>query len=617
MKEINLLVEKLLKAKEAYYNSQPIMSDSEFDSLEDELYRLDPENYYFSIVGISIKGSNKIKHSVPMLSCGKAKTSEDIFTWLKRIKCEDEVLLEMPKIDGLSGTIKYNNGKISYIATRGDGSIGQDITYLKDYLNIPQNIPILDSYEVRGEIYLPKNTKFNVDGKPLRNVASGLVGRKDQREDCKYLKFIAYQAIGTSKTKCNEVLDEIRHFGFDVVEYTLLKKEEVEKSRLHYLSVKRQEWLYETDGLVLTINDMKKYEDIDSLYKVDHHHHYNIALKPPAAGQKTILREIEWNVSKNGYLIPVAIFDPIFFDGRKVQRASLSNYGNVVNNSLKENDEIFITLANDVIPFFNEKIKDNEGKSLIIDKCVCCGSKLVIESNNVTNSSDIVLHARCINKKCKDQIIKTILSYCIECEMDGISIATIQTLYEHNLLTSIIDLYSLKDHHDEILRINGFGENKVDNLLDQIEKSKKMNVIQFFSRIGIENVGEKSLINLGIKSIQDFWNLNQSDYVIGKTIIQFKKENKDFIDKMIEIIHPTDIVIKNSLGKVCMTGSGPKSRKELIKLIEEKGYEFVDSVNKETNILLCEDPSGNSSKLEKARKLGVTLMNYDEFFNSK
>lgn len=615
MKEINVLVEKLLKAKEAYYNSQPIMSDSEFDSLEDQLYKLDPENYYFSIVGISIKGSNKIKHTVPMLSCGKAKTTEDVFTWLKRIGNENEILLEMPKIDGLSGTIKYINGKISYISTRGDGEVGQEITYLKDYLNVPQNISTSDPYEVRGEIYLPKNTQFNVDGKPLRNIASGLVGRKDQREDCKHLRFVAYQAVGTSKTKFNEVLDEIDNFGFDVVEYKLLKKEEVEESRLHYLSVKRQEWLYETDGLVLTINDMKKYDDIDSLYRVEHHHHYNIALKPPAAGQKTILREIEWNVSKNGYLIPVAIFDPIFFDGRKVQRASLCNYGNVANNTLKENDEIFITLANDVIPFFNEKIKDNNGKNLMIDSCTCCGSKLVIESNNAINPSDVVLQAHCTNKNCKDQVTKTILSYCVDCEMEGVSTATIQTLYENNLLKNIIDLYDLKNHRDEILKINGFGESKVDNLLDQIEKSKKMNVVQFFSRIGIENVGEKGLINLGIKTVQDFWNLNKSDYVMGQTIIQFKKDNKDFIDKMIEIVQPTDIVTKSSLGKVCMTGSGPKGRKELIKMIEDKGYEFVDSVNKETNILLCEDSAGNSSKLEKARKLGVKLMNYEEFFN--
>lgn len=609
------IVDKLLKAKEAYYNSQAIMSDSEFDSLEDQLYELDPDNFYFSIVGISIKGSNKIKHTSPMLSCGKAKNSEDVFTWLKRVGAENEILLEMPKIDGLSGTIKYINGKISYVATRGDGEVGQDVSYLKDYLNIPQEISVKDPCEIRGEIYLPKNTKFNVDGKPLRNIASGLVGRKDQRDDCKHLRFVAYQAVGLSDSTFGEMLDEIKAFGFDVVEYKLIKKNEVEESRLHYLSVKRQEWLYETDGLVLVVNDISKHDKIDSLYQVEHHHHYNIALKPPAAGQKTILRNIEWNVSKNGYSVPVAMFDAIYFDGRKVQRASLCNYGNVMNNNLKEGDEIFITLANDVIPFFSEKIKDNNGKPLTINKCPCCGSDLVIESNNAIITSDIVLHAHCTNKLCMDQVVKTILSYCVDCEMEGVSTATIQTLYDNKLLTNIVDLYSLKNHRSTILNINGFGESKVDNLLDQIEKSKKMNVVQFFSRIGIENIGEKGLINLGIKSVQDFWNLTKSEYVNGQTIIEFKKNNKDFIDKMIDIIQPTDIVTKISKGKVCMTGSGPKGRKELIGMIEAKGYEFVDSVNKETNILLCEDVTSGSNKLEKAKKLGVELMSYDEFFN--
>jgi len=201
--------------------------------------------------------------------------------------------------------------------------------------------------------------------------------------------------------------------------------------------------------------------------------------------------------------------------------------------------------------------------------------------------------------------------------MEGVSTATIQTLYDYKLLTNIVDLYNLKNHRDEILKINGFGENKVDNLLDQIEKSKKMNVVQFLSRIGIENVGEKGLINLGIKSIQDFWNLTQSDYVNGQTIIEFKKNNIDFINQMIDIIQPTDIMIKNSNGKVCMTGTGPKGRKELIEIIEKKGFEFVGSVDKDTNILLCEDITSGSNKLEKAKKLGIKLMSYDEFFKGE
>lgn len=604
---MNDLVEKLLRAKDTYYNSLPIMSDEEFDKLEETLRSLDPDNSYFSMVGTNVKGSNKIKHQAPMLSCGKAKTVDEVKTWLKKINCEKELLCVMAKIDGLSATIKYLNGEVSYISTRGDGKIGQDITHLKEYLNIPQFLGN-KTLEIRGEIYLPRNTELSTNGKPLRNVAVGIVNRKSDKKDCKFLKFIAYNIIGLGYTNFSQSLFDLKESYFDVVEYVTLFFEELEEYRDIYLESLRDYWLQETDGLVIQIDNIKRYEEINSKYLVEHHNYYNIALKPPAQGKETILKNIEWSVSKEGNMIPVAIFDIIDIGGRNINRATLNNYENVINLKLKKGDKIEIELANEVIPYFKRIIEltGEKDTALIPQTCPSCGGSLIIAG----------VHLKCLNKECREQVIKVLTSYCEDCEMDGISSKTIEFLYDKKLLKSIIDLYSLEDIRSTLIKFDRFGKIKVDNLLFQIEKSKKQNIVQFISRIGIEGLGEKGVINLGIKTRKEFLEFKDQKYVNGKSIIEFKNNNKEFVDKMLEIVNPRDMEELKMGEKVCMTGTDPwkKGRKVLTEELTAMGYEEVDGVTKTTNVLVCEDINGDSSKLVKARKLGIKIVSYEEFF---
>ncbi len=608
---IDSLVKKLLEAKDAYYNDQPIMSDSEFDMLEDELKDTDPDNMYFSIVGTSVKGSNKIKHEIPMLSCGKAKTYEEVLSWLKKINCEEDALCVEPKIDGLSATIKYVNGKLSYISTRGDGEIGQDITYLKDYLNIPKTLPMNNVIEIRGEIYLPKDTKFNLDNKPLRNVAVGLVNRKSNREDCKYLRFTAYQVLGIVFDSVSLSLEWLKKY-FDTVDYIMAYNSNLQTTYDLYTNQLRNEWKFETDGLVVFIDRTDKHEKIDSQYTISHHHFYNIAWKPEAEGAETTLLGIDWDVSKNGNIIPVANFEPIILGSRVVQNATLNNFENVEKLNLHIGDKLFIILANEVIPFVQNVTHVSEDSTNLIPKiCPSCGATLVRHG----------VHIRCNNKDCPIKNIKLITDYCSDCEMDGVSQQTIAILYNLNFIFSVVDLYSLHERKDKLLLIDGFGESKVNNLLKQIEKSKNQNIVQFISRLGIESLGEKGVMKLGIKTVNDFINFvrfngSGGTSVNGKNLINFLKANEYFILTMISIIKPTDLKEgTDTLGeKVCMTGKGPLGRKELIEIIEQKGFTYTDTVNKETNILICEDPTSNSSKLQKASKLGVKLISYEDFF---
>lgn len=352
------IVDILIKAKKAYYEGTPLMTDEEFDELEDQLRKSDPDNDYFKIVGSPIVKGAKIKHEVDMLSCQKAKVIADIVKWLNKISDKRLSLIIEPKIDSLSGAIKYINGTLSYIATRGDGEVGQDITHIKDYLNIPKTLPNNLTIEVRGEIYLPKNnTVPNPKNKPLRNIAVGLINRKEHTEDHKQLRFVAYQIVNSKNVSEEEDLVQLKALGFYTATcVTVNAVNKIEEYYKHYLDSLRVSWEFETDGLVITINNKELQRNIDSKWIVEHHHHYNIALKPISEVKETKLTGIEWNLSRHGYLIPIALFNSITILGRDIKKASLTNYQNVVDMNLEIGDKLLVSLANDVIPYVEENI---------------------------------------------------------------------------------------------------------------------------------------------------------------------------------------------------------------------------------------------------------------------
>ncbi len=326
----NEIVEKLLEAKRQYYTTgNSFLTDSQFDELEEKLREIDPNNKYFSIVGTNIKGSNNIKHNHPLLSCAKGKKPEDAIKWLERINYSEE-LVGMAKLDGLTGCVTYIDGKFSHMTTRGDGEIGQDVSHLQSYLNIPKEIPHNGVIDVVGEIILPKNTKLETNGKPLRNIASGLVNRKEVSDDLKHLHFVAYNLLGQNNlSKFRERLDRLNLLNFETVFNVVIEKGFIQSFYKEYEEKLREEFLYETDGIVLQVNDLSQLERINSLYVVDHHFHHNFALKPKSEEEETIIRDVKWDVSKYGYCIPVAVFDEVTIMNRKISRASLSNYETV------------------------------------------------------------------------------------------------------------------------------------------------------------------------------------------------------------------------------------------------------------------------------------------------
>ncbi|HRX15145.1 MAG TPA: hypothetical protein P5123_02415 [Spirochaetota bacterium] len=610
---ISEIVEKLIAAKEAYYEtSSPIMSDSDFDSLEDELKNLDPQNPYFGIVGTGSQ-DNKIRHKVPMLSMQKAKTVDEVQKWMEKLAIDNQTgYCIQPKIDGLSASCCYENGRLLYVATRGDGATGQDITHIADHVqDIPENIEFTKNrIEVRGELYLPKDTKYDTQGRPLRNNCVGLINRKESREELHFVRFAAFQIICENLVETeSEAIELLSVNGFNTVSTQIaLSINQIDEYFSKYLIELRNSWKYETDGLVITVNNRNLFEDIDSRWVVDHHHHYAIALKPPAEAKETKLIRVEWQISRQGNAIPVAVFDPVFIGGARIERASLSNYETVNKMGISSGNRLLIERANDVIPYVRENLDLDEssepGSDLIISNCPSCQTKL--EEQGV--------HLHCPNKECPETSIQKILFWVRESGIEQIAEATIRSLYNKKIIHNIKDLYNIKE--DDLKGVEGFAQKKISSFLTEVSTSKRMSAREFIAKLGIPLVQKKALAKLKIFSMKDFYDFDDPSYIIGQNIISWKKNDTN-ISLVKDLSEALDIIDENAADtkpKVCMTGKGPLPRKELISEIENMGYEFSETITSDTSILLCENSNGTSSKLQKARKNGIKLINYSDFF---
>jgi len=611
------IVKLLSDARDAYYNSdKPLMTDGEFDELEEKLRKLDPENPYFSSVGIIQPQGEKIRHSTSMLSMAKAKNMDDVKTWLKRLAGVDITgfVLE-PKIDGLSATCRYIDGRLVYVATRGDGETGQDITHIAEFVSdIPQKIVFTNAeIEIRGELYLPRNTEYNTEGKPLRNSCVGLINRKENRGDLKYVRFAVYQIVGLEDlTLESDRIKLLADNSLNAVNYfTASDISEIEEYYNSYMNEYRDQWEYETDGLILSVDDRGLFEEIDSMWVVDHHHHYAIALKPPSQSRETKVRDIIWQVSRQGNLVPVALFEPVVIGGAKLERATLNNYENVLRLKVQRGDILVVQRANDVIPFVQEN-RSSHGRTefndeLVARECPSCYSKPVRSG----------VHIRCVNPLCGEQSIQRIIYWVKSCDIENVAEATVRTLFSLERIKNIRDLYNITEKDFE--GVEGFAEKKITNFINEVRASRKMTPREFISRLGIPLVQKKSLVKLGISTVEDFISYKDDTYVIGRNIIEWKRDssNMELFNELLEVLDLAEETGRSSKGKVCMTGKGPGKRNELIRIIEELGYEFSNTVTKDLEILICEDVNGKSSKLDNARKNGIKLMSYEEFFGDK
>ncbi|KGM38841.1 hypothetical protein S1OALGB6SA_1697 [Olavius algarvensis spirochete endosymbiont] len=638
----DILAARLEEASEAYYNSDsPLMSDDEFDALEEELRKLAPEHAYFSTVGFSVGESDKIEHSIPMLSMGKVKSLEGVKKWLVRLKLDSRTsIVVQPKVDGLSASLCYESGVLRYVSSRGDGVKGQNISHIARFIeDIPDTVSFTrETVEIRGELHLPKDTDFDAGGKPLRNNCWGLINRKDGHEDLHFVRFLAYQVLWHRNAayeeagRCDErwwsesgkidILAENEFYTFDKWLLQLDNSDASTGEEMNqlisqiggiyktYIEKLRDEWNFETDGLIIAVDDNHLHDEIDQHWVVNAHHHYVIALKPPSKMLRTVLRDVLWQVSRQGNLTPVAVFDSVEIGGATVERASLHNAQNVHRLRLALDDMIIVERANDVIPYVRDNLEaanrgdDFRDERIWPQNCHSCGSIPVERGVNIA----------CLNIDCKERVLQSILYWVRQNGIEGIALKTLETLYDSGKLRKICDLYTLKyiDFED----LEGFAEKKTESFLGQVASSRSLSSIKLIACLGIPLIQKKTLRQLGISTLDDFFGFTDSSRAAGRKIIEWKHTpgNLEFLQELSGVLEiQEEDTVGERLGTICLTGKAPMPRQKLTAVLEELGWLVAVIVTGNTTKVVSDNINGKTTKLKKARELGIEIVSYDDF----
>ena len=659
LKNYTNLKNKIEKYNNLYYNEDnPIISDMEYDGLLRKLKEMEKE--YPALLEIDVSPTEKIggtasnkfskvEHKVPMLSLSNTYNIAEIEDFDKRVKKminfseKIEYILEL-KLDGLSISLIYENGNLTRAVTRGDGKIGEDVTEnIMEIESIPKKLKEPISLEVRGEIILPiKNfNKINEEreenGEEVfanpRNAAAGTIRQLDSTVvskrglDC-YLYYLVNAENYGIKTHL-ESIKFIEKLGFNTTgifeEYSDFKtlEKSIEKWR-----IKREKLDYETDGLVIKINDFSFYETLGYTTKSPR---WAIAYKFPAEQVKTRLLDVTFQVGRTGVVTPVAELEAVNLSGSVVKRASLHNFDEIRRKDIKIGDNVIVEKAAEIIPqVVNVVFDDRKGTEKEIkepESCPACGTKLIKEEGLVA--------LKCLNPHCPEKI-KREISYFVSRDamnISGLGDKIVEKFIELEKIKTVVDIYFLKNYRNELENLEKMGKKSVENLLNSINESKNQDFSKVLYALGIPFVGkfnanllsktfkdidvlkEKSVEELlKVKGIGDkaaiavntFLN-NENNW---KIITELKEIGLKFKFEEDELKEVKDNPIKGK--NFLATGKLQKYKRNEIKdIILEKGGNYLSAVSKNLDFLIAGEKAG--SKLEKADNLGIRILSEDDF----
>lgn len=652
IEEINELIEKIEELNYHYYTlDAPLVSDGEYDQLYDRLKELEeetgfsPENSPTKKVGGQVlEKFEKHFHISRLYSQDKAQSFEDLENWIGRVnrlrdsyndshedKLDDiEYILEY-KFDGLTINLTYEDGKLRNAATRGNGSVGEEISaQVHTIKSVPRTIKEQSLLEIQGEALMPlselerynKENEFQL--KNARNAAAGALRNLDTNETRKR-NLIAYiYNISTTNldfTSEEEMLDFLKDQGFVVHPYHKKVKtyDEIIKE-LDKIEEERKTLDILTDGVVIKINDKKTQQALGYTNKFPR---WSLAYKFEAEEYTTTLLDVVWNVGRTGKVTPSAILEPVDFSGVTVSRATLNNYDDILRKKVKLGSRVFIRRSNDVIPEILGVVDENQEGTKLIDKpshCPYCGSEL-IEGN---------VHIICPNSlSCTPQLLARIEHFASRNAMDieGLSEKTIGQLMDELGIKEVYDLYDLT--YDDLIDLERFGPKKTNNLLDAIEASKNVDLNRFIYAIGIPNVGERTARDLA-SQFKNFESLRKAEAseltqipdigdITADNIVEFfaDKNINEAIDLLLSKgININEGINESSTSKLegltyVITGTIDNYKRDEIKdLIEKNGGKVTGSVSKNTDALICGENAG--SKLDKARSLDIKVIDGNE-----
>ncbi len=634
------LINTLNKASELYYQKNTIMmTDYEYDHLYDELVELEKEtNMTLSnspTINVEPEISSSLKqveHPSPMLSLAKTKKVSELENFLGN----KEGLLSW-KLDGLTIVLTYEDGKLISGVTRGTGIIGELVTEnVKQFKNVPLTIPYKGRLVLRGEAII-KYSDFNRMNEELgdgssqyknpRNLCSGSVRQLDSSITAKRCVNCIIFALIESSTKISnlksECFDWLKNQGFEVVEHYKVTKNTVKEQVLMFKE-KVKEYDIPSDGLVITYDDIAYGNSLGTTAKFPKH---SLAFKWKDETVATTLRKVDWLVSRTGLINPVAVFDPVELEGTIVSRASVHNVSILEGLKLGIGDTIMVYKANMIIPQIASN-STQSGNLEIPDRCPVCGSKASIISN-----SD-VKYLYCMNDFCKAKLIKRLSLFVSRNAMniDGISDMILNKLITEKIVNNYKDLYHLDRYKDKIIAFDGFGEKSYNNMVNSIEKSRHVKLANFIYALGIPDIGfsrAKLICNHFNNDFNKISNLTYEELsnipgvgdVIAKEWID-TFSNPDFIEELKELKEEIDIPKASTNSNkdldgltFVITGSLNKftNRDTMIEFIEEHGGKVVTSISSKVNYLINNDITSTSTKNNKAKELGINIIDEDKF----
>ena len=627
---INELVSLIKRYQTSYYNGEGEISDAEFDALWDELKNLDPENEILKKIGTDSGNFAKLRHVMPMGSQEKAANPEQFLGWASK-HVYDEYFVEF-KLDGASLELQYEHGKLVHAVTRGDGTIGDDITVNAKKMNgvaaalfdLAGNL-IDYSGGIRGEVIMTHDVhkeKFS-DKANCRNAANGLMKRKDG-EGCEYLKLIVYDAFSPSGNQPfndeESKVNWLKSCGFNTVNLKICKSpQEVIEYRSHVMDIRNQ-LEYDIDGLVIKERQIN-FQDA-SRARPDR----QIAFKFSLEEAVTILRSVDWSVNGGTYT-PVAIFDEVELNGTKVQRASLANPDTMKALGVKIGCKVVVVKRGEIIPKIESVIHEDalcESPVVFPDKCECCGSKLI------DNGSRLY----CPNKKCSKRILHQLLKWVQVTDIRDLGETLVTQLFEKGKVQSISDLYKLsaEDLTPFFLNEESLAAEKkslgAEKVAASIQNHRRMSLAVFVAGFDIEGIGEttvEKLVAAGFNTLNALLNMTveQASAVYGfaeilaKTAVDGLNENalemRFLAENFVEIV-------QDSAGKLvgksfCFTGElHSMKRNDAEALVKANGGTCKSSVTKDLSYLVTNDVSSGSSKNQKAVKFGIPVINEEQFF---
>lgn len=656
IKRMENLIEQLNEATRAYDAGKPYMSDHEWDDLYFELLQLEKkygitysdsptQKINFQVVS----ALKKVEHNHPMLSLAKTKDIQEIANFLG----DGNSYTVMCKMDGLTCSVRYYNGKLIGAETRGNGIVGEDI--LHNALVIP-SIPKYISYKgeltIDGEIICPYDVftnKFLGEYKNPRNFAAGSIRLLDAKEcSTRHLQFVAWDMItplyiddtGIEISFSNK-LERLKDLGFTIVPYFTISNGflygDAKIIRLNNfieaLKKQAQEFAYSIDGVVFKFDDVAYGR---SLGATEHHFRNAMAYKFYDETYPTVLKDIEWTMGRTGVLTPIAVFEPIDIDGSTVSRASLHNVdimGQTLHGCGWVGQKIEVYKANMIIPQIasaeeDEDIPHINKKHFLRPKvCPMCGG--LTELRKDTNT----LNVFCTNPDCEGKLINKLDHFCGKKGLDikGLSKATLEKLIDWGWVSELADLYHLDQYSSEWVQKPGFGQKSVANILVAIEASKNPTLQAFISSLGIPLIG-KSMSKELIKTIHSYeeframvdnkFDFSQLDgFAESKTdaIWNFDYRQADAVYEIVKPLQVEEVVAdnQNSLSGYTIVITGKlinfKNRGQLQAAIEAKGGKVVGSVSNNTDFLINNDNKSSSAKNVAAQKLNIPIITESEF----